>query len=56
MAVNRIRLDADAVLDGVEVRLRVWNPDTEAWEPSHIDDLLTDILAKLEAIRVLLAA
>ena len=56
MTVNRIRLDADAVLNQEEVRQYVYNPDTLLWEPSTSNDLLADILAKLEAIRVLLAA
>jgi len=56
MTVNRIRLDDSTVLDQKETRVRVWNPDTEAWEPATTDDLLTQILAKLEEIRVLLAA
>ena len=53
MTVNRIRLDADAVLNQEEVRQYVYNPDTLLWEPSTSNDLLKDILAKLEQIRIL---
>ena len=56
MTTNRIRFDAGTVLDQVEVRNYVYNPDTLLWEASKENDLLTDILAKLEQIRVLLAA
>ncbi len=50
--IQRIRHDADTVLDQVMVRNYVYNPDTLLWEASTSNDLLTDILAKLEQIRI----
>lgn len=54
--VDRIRYGTGVILDQVEIRNYVYNPDTLLWEASKENDLLTDILAKLEQIRVLLAA
>ena len=51
---NRIRYGTEAVLDQIEIRNYVYNPDTTLWEASKENDLLTDILAKLEQIRILL--
>jgi len=40
MTINRIRHGADTVLDQVETRNRVWNPDTLEWEAQSIAEPL----------------
>jgi len=52
--VQRIRHKTATVLDQVETRNYVYNPDSALWEASKENDLLADILAKLEQIRILL--
>lgn len=47
--------ESTKVLPQVEARGKIWNPDSLAYEAANTDKLLTDILAKLEEIRVLLA-
>ena len=37
--VERIRHGANTVLDQIETRNRVWNPDTLEWEPATEDEL-----------------